>query len=294
MRLRWLAAVAGTTLVALSGCEDATAPAPAQRAASAPPAPVVPHSGECHRSVEPISYPSSAAPVRCTTTHSAETVSVHTFTGRWAAAPSPPTAGSPALRAAFAACDADVRRFVGADWRGGNLSIQAATPSPVDWSHGIRWFRCDVFEIDPLDRGSYRRHPEDHPRDRTTSLAGALTTVSAMSYHCFNEDAYEQLQPVACTAPHRFEYAGTWTAPDSSHDSASRAQERNHEGCRSTLATGARRADRDLVERSGTTYRLPSPEAWTRGDRGIRCFLWLDQRALSRPVLARAPRRVGA
>lgn len=280
-------AAAGLLVVALEGCggaDKATKPVTSTAATPAVPTPVVPKAGVCHRSADPISYASTYAPVGCDTTHRSETVSVQKFTDAPTALPA---AGSPALRAAFDTCDADVRAFVGADWRGGNLSIMAVTPSPADWKAGSRWFRCDVFQIVQLDGGSTRRHPDDHPVERTSSLAGALSAKSALSYTCFNEDEHENLEPIACPRPHRFEYAGVWTTSYPSLDAVQRNAEQVHEHCAQVMLSHATGRDRGIVRVAGTTYRTPSQEAWLRGDRGIRCFLWHDDRPRSRVVIAR-------
>jgi hypothetical protein len=144
---------------------------------------VTPKAGECHLSVDPVSYASTYAPVDCARTHRAETISVQEFTGAPAAPVSLPAAGSPALRRAFDICDDDARGFVGADWRGGPDSV--------------------------------------------------------------------------------------------------------HERCVEIMEARATRRDRSLVRTSGTAFRMPSKEAWQRGDRGVRCFVWLDDRPMSRSVLTR-------
>ncbi|MGW0430977.1 septum formation family protein [Micromonospora sp. NPDC003197] len=60
---------------------------------------------------------------------------------------------------------------------------------------------------------------------------------------------------------------------------------RNHRSCRSVIARYVGVPDDGMMTyRSGTAYRTPSEEAWARGDRGIRCFLYSGDRVLNRSL----------
>jgi hypothetical protein len=132
-----------------------------------------------------------------------------------------------------------------------------------------------------------RQHPDDQAAERTGSLRGELTHPSPRAHGCFNEDQYEILAPVACTKPHRFEYVGNWTAPDGKYETVDRDQNPVHGHCRDVVAAYTKgTSSAKLARGAGTTYRLPSPEAWERGDRGVRCFYWSDDRDLTRSLKA--------
>jgi hypothetical protein len=153
------------------------------------------------------------------------------------------------------------------------------TPAPQDWTVGNHWYRCDLYALPSLDGGSARNHPDDQAAERTGSLRGVLTTPSPLAYGCFNEDKDGDLWPVSCTKPHRFEYVGIWTALDGKYEAVDRDPKSIFGHCRDVIAAFAKgTANKKLAREAGTTYRLPSPEAWERGDRGIRCFYWADER----------------
>jgi hypothetical protein len=249
--------------------------------------PFIPEAGVCHLTSEPSSYLSSYAPVDCAKTHQSETVYVGTFTGVDADRQTPPTVGSPALRSVFAECDTKAQQFVGGDWRGARLAVQVVPPSPPGWAGGSRWYRCDIFEVDVLDGSTARKRPDNHGIERTGSLHDALKSPSPLGYGCFNEDQWGSLQPVACDKPHRFEYAGIWTAPDLSYDAFAKDPARVHAECRSVIAGYVHVPDDgNMRYRTGTTFRPPSEEWWARGDRGVRCFLWSGDRSLTRSLKA--------
>ncbi|MEJ3746698.1 septum formation family protein [Actinomycetes bacterium KLBMP 9797] len=53
---------------------------------------------------------------------------------------------------------------------------------------------------------------------------------------------------------------------------------RVHAGCRGVVAAFAKVPnDAKLGYRAGTIYYGPDRDEWTRGDRGVRCFLWVDR-----------------
>jgi hypothetical protein len=144
---------------------------------------------------EPTSYLTSYAPLDCEKPHRIETVHVGLFSGDQANRFSPPPLGSPTMRSAFADCDAKAKQFVGADWRGGRLSVRVVPPGPQGWAGGNRWYRCDMFELDALDGGTSRAHPNDHAIERTGSLRNVLTHPSPLAYGCFTEDRWGNLMP---------------------------------------------------------------------------------------------------
>ncbi|MFC0007875.1 septum formation family protein [Micromonospora siamensis] len=287
MRRRLRGTALGLLLATLmSGCAD-SAEAPTWQSAATPTADsAVPVAGACHREVEVVAYRFAYPAVDCAKTHRTETVHVGTFTGTAATRVTPPPAGSADMRTAFKACDARATRFVGANWRGGLMSVRVVTPEPKDWTTGSRWYRCDLFALSSIDGSSSRRTPDHSATQRTGSLRGALTRPSPLRLACFDEDKWGNLGPVGCTRAHHFEYVGIWTAPEGTYEFAGRDPAVIHNRCREVIARRIRgTADERPVPGSGTMYRLPSPGAWQRGDRGIRCFYWSGEyRTMSRPL----------
>ncbi|HEX8631801.1 MAG TPA: septum formation family protein [Catenuloplanes sp.] len=258
---------------------------------SAPAAPksFVPQVDVCHPTAEQISYLSSYHPVDCAGGHGAETVHVGSFTGPDAERTSPPPAGSPALRSAFGECDARAQRFVGGDWRGGQLSVVVVSPSPQGWTGGSRWYRCDLVQSASLEVWTVQTGVQW--LKRTGSLRGALAKPSPLAYTCFNEASVGGgFQPVGCGQPHRYEYAGIWTSPDMPFEKIDLKGDSIHGRCRAVIARYVKvPASVDMRFRTGTAFRTPSEEAWGRGDRGIRCFLYSDNRELTRSLRGAGP-----
>ncbi|MEU6202430.1 septum formation family protein [Micromonospora musae] len=288
MRRRWLAAVWAALLAAtVGGCAASTGTdgdltddwRPATEARQ-----FTPRAGECYGALSPhTSHP----PVDCAAPHLVETFQVGTFPADVARRSAPPTPGSAAVRAAFAECDLRGREFAGGDWRGGRLSVRVLPVAVAGWRVGSRWFRCDMFELNAVTGVNGE---DDEAVSRVGSLRGALRNDSSVRLGCMNSDEWARLSPAACTAPHQFEYAGVWTAPERSYEQARRDEETAHDRCRTVVAHYADvPADSMLRYRTGTTFRYPSKEAWTRGDRGVRCYFWSGGRQLTRSIAGGGP-----
>ncbi|MEV5765583.1 septum formation family protein [Micromonospora sp. NPDC052213] len=248
----------------------------------------VPQAGECHAVADPTAYLTSHQPVDCAKSHLVETFHIGTFTGELAARPIPPRVESMAMRTAFAECDAEAKVFVGGEWRGARLSVQVAPTSPPGWAGGSRWYRCDLLE---LAAGGTGGGVVDPVVPRTGTLRDVLKAPSSLTFTCAEENRWGNLEPVACGEPHRFEYAGIWTAPDGRYDDATKDEDAIHAKCRTVIARYAKvPVDGMLRYRTGTTYRFPSEEAWARGDRGVRCWFWSGGRKLTRSIAGGGPR----
>ncbi|GGL97887.1 MULTISPECIES: septum formation family protein [Micromonospora] len=248
-------------------------------------APFVPEAGVCHPEVETIGYRALYTVVDCAKVHKTETVHVGAFTGEDAERRTTPAVGSDPMREAFDACDAKVRTFVGGDWRDGLLTVQVVVPEPKEWEAGSRWYRCDVFALPAVDGNTARKNPDDRPVERDGSLRGILTRSSPLAHGCFTGGEDEWLAPVSCSKPHRFEYVGVWTAPDGPYEQADRDPDAVHDRCGAVVVKYTRGTpNAKLTRASGTTFRLPSPQAWERGDRGIRCFHWSADRDRTRSL----------
>jgi hypothetical protein len=278
---RWLGAAASAALIttALSGCgtpdgtdgdltDDWRPVAQAQQ--------FTPKVGDCHVIADPTSYLTSYQPVDCARSHLVETFHLGTFTGALADRPIPPRVGSAALRPAFADCDAKATAFVGGDWRGSRLSVQVAPVSPPGWAGGSRWYRCDIAEAARVQGGEIQH---------AGSLRDALKGTSPLAQTCMDEDRFGNLRPAGCGTPHRYEYAGVWTAPDGRYATVDRDEDGIHARCREVIAKYAKvPVDRYLRYRTGTQYVLPAENAWTQGDRGVRCYFWSGGRKLTRSI----------
>ncbi|BCB90137.1 septum formation family protein [Phytohabitans suffuscus] len=221
-------------------------------------------------------------PSACSASHEVETVHVGTFEG---AGEAPPAAGSNAVRTAFADCDAKAKQFVGGDWRGARLQLWVALPPASTWAGGGRWYRCDVGELATIDH--------DVPTARTASLKGAAGGPSPLRLGCFRpaivDDLLNTMEAVPCTQPHRAEFVGVWTAPDTRYTDFVDTDTRAHGACRDLVAAYAKLPkDGDLESRVGTIYYSPSEEQWADGNRGVQCFLWND-RDLRRSVKGAGP-----
>jgi hypothetical protein len=283
---RWLTAfaLAGIAAVALTGChgsDGADRDLTDDWAPVAKPTPFVPEAGTCHPAVETVAYVSTYQPVDCAKIHLAETVDVRAFAGEDGERQTRPPAGSPALRAARAACEQKTDQFVGGDWHAGRLVITLVLPPANAWIAGARWYRCDLSETSSLDNTK--------AVGRTGSLRGAMAAGSPLVHACFDpkmiKNDLNYLEPVACATEHHAEFAGIYTAPDTGWDEFQKNSKTTHQACLGIIAGFAKVPDNtDIQFRAGSIFYPPSKEEWLAGDRGVRCFLWVGDRPLTRSV----------
>jgi hypothetical protein len=163
-----------------------------------------------------------------------------------------------------------VNAFLGADWRTGWVIMQAVLPGVDAWYGGARWFRCDVVETSPVD---------ESPVDRSKSLRAGLRAGAPLRMGCadpkIEDDEVTEMRPIACAARHTAEFAGlfeskrAWPADVTDADL--------EKGCGTVIArfTGIP-DDGNVPHRVGWIGFPPDYTAWGRGDRAIRCFLWLN------------------
>ncbi|WP_027660867.1 septum formation family protein [Salinispora fenicalii] len=276
----------GVTLVALTLAGCATTPpgtdgdlvddwAPIAAATS-----FTPESGTCHPTETEVGYRSSYTPVPCDELHVLETLHVGTVTGDDATGSQPPEAGSAGMQTAYATCEQEVNQALGADWRSGRILLSIIWPSPAGWEGGSRWFRCDVREHRSLDNPS--------AVSRTASLVGALKGDSPLRHACFepilSDDKIEEMTAVACTEKHHAEFVGLLTAPDTDYAKFQRNEDEISEGCYKLIAEYAGVPRSDVEYRTGYIYYTPLEEEWLTGNRGIQCYLWVDDRNLTRSM----------
>jgi hypothetical protein len=137
----------------------------------------------------------------CDMSHVTETAHVGHFTGAPADADRPPAADT--IADTYAACDAEVTKFLGGPWQEARLRMIVYPATSTQWAGGARFFRCDVASL-RSERGVLD--------PRTTSLRGALQAGGDLRLGCGTKvetnGSWSDVTPVACTAPHNIEFAG--------------------------------------------------------------------------------------
>jgi Septum formation len=247
--------------------------------AMAEPVQFVPEAGTCHEQ----DYSTEAtlntyAPVDCAGEHVTETVYVAEFGegGEAASLPAPPETGSAEWRDAYAACEDAAADYLGADFRYARLWLGVVLPSGAAWAGGARWFRCDVIEFE---------NEIEFDFTRSGSLAGSLADEGAeLRLNCFDvtltgDDQIERMDPVGCDEEHHAEFVGVWRAPGGDYldGDDEESAEQVHTGCREQVAEYVDvPVDDDLPFRTGTIADWMDEEDWGNGDRGFRCYLWLN------------------
>jgi Septum formation len=272
---RALAAVAA--LLAISGC--ARVDLVNEWPSIAEPTGWEPKAGICSYSFAETTHRSAYAPQDCAKTHTYETVYIGQFKGDAAALPKPPARGSAAMVGAWAECDTKTTEYLGAPWRDGRITIGVSVPSAGNWEGGARWFRCDAAVTTTLF-GASTTHSK--------SLKGELAQASPLRLGCFTIPEGDDVgwPEIACTDSHNGEYVGTYIATDTwAVVDADSYEDVAHRKCLGVIAAyvGVPN-DRNMQYRSGTGFWYPSEDEWNAGDHAVRCFLYLDDRKVSRSL----------
>jgi hypothetical protein len=285
---RWFAATAAVvTVLAVSGCgvdlpkgtdgdiTDEWRPITA-------PVMFAPEAGTCHEKLEAEVSMDTDRPVPCTALHVTETVAIGTLGEAGQSVPTAvPEHGDQYELDAYQDCAERVSTFLGGPWRSGRIEVNVVLPTQAGWSGGARWYRCDVTEIN-IDNG--------RPVARTGSMARGLAGSQPLLLRCFNPkvsgDFVDTMTAVACTKPHRAEFAGLWTAPASWSYSKLRKDQKNTEkGCLGVIARFAKIPDNaDTRYRVGWISYHPTADEWDRDVRGVQCFLWKSGTAMTRSM----------
>ncbi|SCL62467.1 Septum formation [Micromonospora citrea] len=281
-----LAAV--TTAVLLAGCAGSAGldgDLVDDWAAMPAPGPFTPAAGVCQTAdFADVVTLAAYAPVDCAAPHRIETVHVGAFP---AGRTTPPAGGSAELRGAFADCDARATGHVGDDWRAGRLRLAVALPSGAGWAAGSRWYRCDLAEVSTVEAAAT-------VVTRSGSLRDALRGPSPLRLGCqrtrADGGAVRALLPVDCATRHDAEFVGVWRAPDRPYPTRAADWAPLYAGCRSVLGRYVGVPDdADLRFRSGVVVRPPGAGRWRVGDRGVRCYLWLDDRTVTGSLRGAGP-----
>jgi hypothetical protein len=226
----------------------------------------------------------SYRPLDCGHLYMGESVHVGQFTGNDASRDRPPSLGDVGWRVAFTGCDRAIKEYVSGEWRGARLGMSIGVPNLQAWQGGARWYRCDVAETISLDTDAFQK--------RTGSLRGVLKGGSELAHGCFNpvmvKDDLEGMKPVDCGKAHRAEYAGVWTAPDIPYEDFVKNSARTHRGCLGVVAKFTKVPNDSMLQyRIGTIFYEPD---WNVGDRGVRCFIWSDDKDLKRSMRGAGPK----
>ncbi|MER7420937.1 septum formation family protein [Micromonospora peucetia] len=249
------------------------------------PGPFTPASGVCQvADFTDVLTLAAYAPVDCAVPHRVETVHVGAFPAERSA---PPPGGSAELRGAFADCDTRATGHVGDDWRAGRLRLAVALPSGPGWTAGARWYRCDLAEVSTVEAAAT-------VVVRTGSLRDALRGLSPLRLGCqqarSSGGSVRTLLPVDCATRHDTEFVGAWRAPDRPYPTRPADWAPLYAGCRSVLGRYVGVPDdADLRFRSGVVVRPPGAGRWRVGDRGVRCYLWLDDRTVTGSLRGAGP-----
>ena len=222
--------------------------------------------------------------VDCELKHRTETVYVGTFEDPAAQADEPPAADSAGARAAYKICDKETAAFVGGPWRTGRLWVGVTHPSPAAWTGGARWFRCEVLEISSIeDDGGLVM--------RLGSLKGALApSGSSLRLTCYaiqldSAGAIDTMPAAGCRSGHNAEFVGIWKAANLDYPSEDAQWAKFHDGCRELIATYVDVPDdKDLQYRTGVVSLPGGEDVWALGDRGVRCYMWLDGADLTKSL----------
>lgn len=231
----------------------------------------------CHlANFAPIGTRATYEEVDCELRHRTETVYVGTYESPAAEADTPPAEGSAGARAAYRTCDEQTTDYVGGPWRTGRLWIGVTHPSAAAWTGGARWFRCEVLEISSIeDEGDLVLRPGS-VKDALRSSASALR-LTCYAIELDKAGQIAKMPAASCAAKHNAEFVGVWDAGDRAHPKKGGSWAAFHDGCRTLIARYVDVPDdKDLQFRTGVVSLPGGEDVWALGDRGVRCYLWLD------------------
>jgi hypothetical protein len=244
-----------------------------------------PTTGTCHSAnFTPVGARSTYEEIDCSLQHRGETVFVGSYDAPAADAETPPEDGSAGARAVYDLCDQRTTEYLGGPWRDARLWIGVTHPTESAWSGGARWYRCEVLELSSIE-------DDGGVVQRSGSLRGVLADANAdlqLGCYAVQQDsggAISTMPAVACTAKHNAEFVGVWFAKDLDYPSDDASWAKFHDGCRALIATYAKVPnDGDLQFRTGVVSLPGGKDVWEQGDRGVRCYLWLDGASLTASV----------
>jgi hypothetical protein len=222
--------------------------------------------------------PGTVLQTPCDSSHFVETVHVGHFSGALAEVDRAPTLEQ--LAEQYTICDAELTKFLGAPWTHGRLRVLVMTPTNTQWHGGARFFRCDVAatrtELGVLD-------------PRTETLKGTLAVGGSMLLGCGTRigaiESWDDITPVACTAPHDAEFVGTAHPAIGSYPADSKATEKAFaDPCWAQVRAYTGSSERTLADVGYGYWPLAGEHEWKAGQRDARCYLMLEKRTISRSL----------
>ncbi|MEV4635853.1 septum formation family protein [Actinoplanes sp. NPDC049548] len=218
--------------------------------------------------------------VNCELKHRTETVYVGKYPSPAAEATEPPAAGSAGARAAYQVCDARTTAYVGGPWRTARLWIGVTQPTRAAWTGGARWYRCEVLETSSVEDDGGLVQRVGSLRDALKEPKSALL-LTCYSVQLDKNGEIGTMPAAPCAAAHNAEFVGVWDAGDRPYPKTSEQWDQFHDGCRGLIAsyTGVP-DDEDLQYRAGVVSLPGGEDVWQMGDRGVRCYLWVNTSTL--------------
>jgi len=219
--------------------------------------------------------------VDCKLRHRTETVYVGTYPSPAAEASDPPAEDSAGARAAYKTCDARTTAYVGGPWRTARLWIGVTQPTRAAWAGGARWFRCEVLVSSSVEDDGGLVQRVGTLRDTLKEPASPLL-LTCYRVLLDKEGKIGTMPATPCSAKHNAEFVGVWDARDEEYPESTKQWNRFHDGCRGLIASYVGVPDdADLQFRAGVISLPGGEDVWALGDRGVRCYLWLDAATLT-------------
>lgn len=184
-----------------------------------------------------------------------------------------PAAASGGRWAAFEACEAPARVFLGGDWFTARLYLTLHLPTVEQWTAGARWFTCQLTETLHVTTGEVVQ--------RSGSLRGALTGAAALAHRCTSvlgatETSWNDMVAVDCAQPHDAEFAGAFKVPGTTMPTGQAQREPVLDECWNVVARHLG-GTADGIRVGYIPWGLNADD-WTVGDRYVRCFAWSSEK----------------
>lgn len=217
----------------------------------------------------------AATPVACDAQHIIETVHVGHFTGAQADADRPPPVDQ--MTDAYAACDAELTKFLGASWQLGRARMLVFPPTTTQWRGGARFYRCDVASLRGIN-GDFE--------ERTASLKGSLQPGGDRLLGCAvrtgTEDSWSDMTPAACTTPHDLEFLGIVGSRSATRPAGTDAVRAAFgTPCLDQLRAYTKASDNTLAKakvRYGYQQIAAGVPEWSTGNHNAYCFVLLPKK----------------
>jgi hypothetical protein len=285
-RRRWGVAVVLSLVLAVAGCGNPPGidgDLTDGWAAIGTPTGFTPVAATCHlANFSTSGSRSSYEEVDCRLKHRTETVYVGEYPGPAAEAADPPANDSAAQRQAYRICDRRTTAYVGGKWRTARLWIGVTQPTKAAWTGGARWYRCEALVSSSVedDAGLVQRVGSLH--DALEEPASPLL-LTCYTVQLDKAGKISTMPATPCAAAHNAEFVGVWEAgADLGYPDSTKEWDTFHDGCRSLIATYVDLPDdADLQYRAGVVSLPSGDDVWEMGDRGVRCYLWVDAATLT-------------